>query len=162
VANGSLSASAPQAFRGLLLPRGGLMHLEFALGASAVEASAEVALFDHHGNMVHRGVVQAGRTLTWDLMLPAGAYSFRLVAGTADGSALAPLGFVIRGLLLSDPIGPPLVDPTTPPERYIDPVWFGNPFWVTVSLIDPYGRPVSLTDPPPVVSLPPGWLPPGG
>lgn len=154
VAQGVLNAASPQAFRGMALPAGGVMHFQIGLDASSQPAAATFDLFDQNGTLVYRGSVLAGQTTTWNLLLPAGAYTFRLVGGTSAGDPLADVSFSIGTKLLSDPIGPQLVDPTVLPERLVDPVWFGGGFYVQLGLVDPFGRPVGVIAPPNPIAVP--------
>jgi len=156
-ATGALTATAPQAFRGFELPRGGVIHLDAATQAPAgLSGAVEVAVFDQQGNVVFRQVVSAGQTLSANLLLGPGAYTIRLVGATQDGSALPNLPFTISSQLLSDPIGPQLIDPTNPPPLDATPVWFTTGFFDVLALTDPYGRPISPLQPlPPVAQVPP-------
>jgi hypothetical protein len=73
------------------------------------------------------------------VLLAAGQYTWRFVGGAADGSELAPTAVDLKALVLDDPIGPPLIDPTEvppPPE----PNWLLDGFREILALIDPSGR----------------------
>jgi hypothetical protein len=155
-ATGALTAGQPQAFRGFVLPQGGVIQLEVATQPPAgLVGAVEVTLFDQQGNLVLDQVVQAGQLFSVDLLLGPGAYTLRLVAATAEGSALPNVPFTVSSLLLNDPIGPQLIDPTSPPPVNPAPVWYDTGFVSLLALVDPYGRPISpLQSPLPVVRLP--------
>jgi hypothetical protein len=130
--------------------------MDIGLSSQGGQAAAvELALFDLQGQLVYRQVAQTGQTLSLNLFLPAGAYTLRLVGGAADGSPLAGIGFTISSTQLNDPIGPTLIDPTVIPPPPGDLTWFGGGFWITLAIVDPFGRPLTLMDPPPVVQVPP-------
>jgi hypothetical protein len=154
VATGVLTDDTPQAFLGVYLPEGGVLHLDVGLASLGGPAAVELALFDLQGNMVYRDVATTGQTLSLNLLLPAGAYTLRLVGGSGDGSPLAGVTFTIASELLNDPIGPKLIDPTVLPPDDPPIQWFGGGFYVELALVDPYGRPVRLMPPPPVVGAP--------
>jgi hypothetical protein len=147
---GTLDAEQPQTTRGLVLSQATLLHVELegqTLGA--VETAVEATLFDEQGNVVFQQTVKAGQTITANLFLQAGKYTWRFVGGTADGSALAETTFDLRQLVLNDPIGPALVDPTQVPSPD-EPLWLPQGFGSFLALLDPYGRPLSP------ITLPPG------
>jgi hypothetical protein len=147
---GVLDAQLPQTTRGLVLSEATLLHVELeAQTLGSVETSVEATLFDESGNVVFRQTVKAGQTVAANLFLQAGQYTWRFVAGTADGSALAETTFAVRQLVLNDPIGPALIDPThVPPPA--EPLWLPSGFARFLALLDPYGRPLSP------IALPPG------
>ncbi len=156
---GVLTAAEPQQFGGLLLPQSGVVRLEVDLTAVKAAAKVAVAVYDLDGRVVYRQTVQAGKEAEVKMFLPGGAYTVRLVAGTKDGSPLPDLPYEIRTFQLSDPIGPKPTDPTAPPTRAVTPEWYNGPFKLVPALTDPYGRPVSLLNPPKVVVLPPEKMP---
>jgi hypothetical protein len=155
-ASGTLTAADSQAFRGVLLGQGGLLHLEVATQPPVgLAGEVQMDIFDLQGNLLFSAVTAAGQTLRVDLLLGPGAYTIRLVAATASGGPLPDLPFTISSLLLNDPIGPQLIDPTLPPPRESMPLWFDSGFFNLLALTDPYGRPITPLKPaPPVVQLP--------
>jgi hypothetical protein len=145
VASGTLTDTTRQALRGLSVGVSGVTALAIDLDApgASVETSVEVALVDAAGRMVWRQTGRTGTRLSATLLLAKGNYTLRLVGGTMDGSAMSNVSFGIRSELLSDPIGPGLIDPTLPPPpREIDPTWFDTGFFKVITIIDPYGRPL--------------------
>jgi hypothetical protein len=157
-ASGTLTASVPEVFRAVAVEEAEVRHFDLTAqtAAGSVATAVEAVLFDDQGRVVFRQVFQAGQTMSVNLVLPPGNYTWRLVAGTADGSPLAPMTFTISSLLLNDPIGPELIDPTqgVPPDP--PPVWLDGGFYIALAPTDPYGRPLSpITAPaplPPVVN----------
>ena len=55
-------------------------------------------------------------------------------------------------MVLNDPVGPPLIDPTQiPPD--LPPLWYDGGFVILLALQDPFGRPLSPIPPPTQVVL---------
>jgi hypothetical protein len=154
-ASGTLTAAVPEAFRAVAVPQSEVMHFDLTAGvpAGAATTRLEAVLFDDQGQVVFRQVFQAGRTLSVNLMLQPGNYTWRLTAGSADGSALAVTSFTIASLRLNDPIGPTLIDPTQPVPPDQPPTWYEGGFFIALALTDPYGRPLSPITPPPPLPL---------
>jgi hypothetical protein len=154
---GVLDAAMQQTTRGLELSESTLLHVELQVQtAGSVAAAVEATLFDDQGRVVFQQTVVAGQTISVNLYLQAGKYTWRFVGGSADGSPLADTTFWLRQMQLNDPIGPPLLDPTEvpPPTK---PLWLPDGFLPLLALTDPYGRPLSPIAPPP----PPAGPPPG-
>ena len=153
---GTLTATAPVAYRGLVLPSSTLVRLDLLFtSAQPGAASVEVALFDAQGTMVYREIVPVGQKVTIQLFLPAGAYTFRFVGGMADGTTLNDIAYEASAILLSDPIGPQLINPDAPPPPPPpDPGWYAQGFFTYLALLDPFGRPIAIYYPPTVVTLP--------
>ena len=86
-----------------------------------------------------------GQTVSVNLFLPAGSYTFRVVGGTQDGSPLPPTTYTISGIPVNAPIGPPLVPPsTTPPPTPIAFQWLYTALYQVLALVDPYGHPLHM------------------
>src|SRR5262249_6760324 len=122
-------------------------------------ATVEVALFNLNGDMVYRTRVKSGKEAKIKAFLPEGAYTMRLVAANADGSPISDLPFTLKTNVLTDAIGPKLVDPNAPQPKPMVPEWYSNGFKVVLAVTDPFGRPVTFIEPPPVVFLPPDKMP---
>jgi hypothetical protein len=133
-----------QQFRAVQLPQTELVT--FRISASApgvtVESALLVNIHDAQGNILWQGTVLAGHTLSVTLLLPAGGLEFSFVGGTADGSDLTGLNYTVQAEVLSDPVGPPLVDPDNPPPRDLTPIWVEDGIYFISALFDPYGRPI--------------------
>jgi hypothetical protein len=148
---GTLTAGIPEAFRAVWVRQSGVVHFDVQAQMTAGEA-VEATLFDLQGNVVYRQVLGAGQMLSVNLFLQPGGYTWRLVGGMAGGSALPATAFTIASMLLNDPVGPPLHDPTQipPPDP---PLWYEGGFVILLALQDPYGRPLSPIPPPTQVVL---------
>src|SRR5207244_3352192 len=112
-----------EVFRGLAVPQSTTFHFDLSAQtpahspvtpsggrcsapAGAATISVEAVLFDDHGNVVFRQLFQAGQTVSVNLFLQPGNYTWRLVSGTANGSPLPATTFTICSLMLNDPVGP--------------------------------------------------------
>jgi hypothetical protein len=158
VDHGVLTADSSQQFRGLLLPESGVVRLDVNLKSASRGATVEVALFDLDGDLVYRTLVKSGKEAKLKTFLPEGAYTMRLLGANADGSPLSVLPYTINTSVLTDAIGPKLIGPNPPPQPIV-PEWFGSGFKVVLAVTDPFGRPVTFIEPPPVVFLPPNKVP---
>lgn len=107
---GALDASNTQISPVLNVQQNTLFH--FVLGA---DASADVAItltiVDQKGATVSTITAQPGKPISVTLMFLKGAYTFRVSAATTSTLA-SPLSFTLKGLDLTDPIGPQPDDPT--------------------------------------------------
>ncbi|MCI0682903.1 MAG: matrixin family metalloprotease [Gemmataceae bacterium] len=117
--DGQLTASAPDTTFQLTTKQTQLHH--FVLSATtanpAVEAAVRMTIYDCEGRVVATRVAKAGETVSFDVALPPGTFFVRFAAGTKDKSAALPaLSFKLKGLVASDPIGPPVTDPTCDPS----------------------------------------------
>lgn len=157
---GTLSAEDAQQFRGLLLPQSGVVRLEIDLMSAPKGAVVEVGLFGLDGEVAFLALVESGKKAQLNLFLPQGAYTVRLLGASADGSPLQDTPFTVQASVLTDPIGPKLVDPNAPPRpRAVQPEWYNKGFKAVLAVTDPFGRPVKPIAPPPVVLLPPEKVP---
>ena len=114
-AAGTLTAAAPLGVSTVHVGEAQVLHLVLDLTGNAASATAgvRVTVFDSAGRVVDSRFAPAGDAASLNVSLPPGDYRVLVAAGTTDGSALPALRFAIRGLTLSDPIGPQPVDPTT-------------------------------------------------
>jgi hypothetical protein len=150
MASGTLTASAPQDARSLQVNESGLFHFvaSISTGGAAAATAARVTLYDQAGNVVTSLVVRDGQSQSLTLQLAPGIYTFRFVAATKDGSALPTTTFNLRGLLVSDPIGPQptggALSPSSPaPAATTDTtyLWLQTAYYTFLSLTDPYADP---------------------
>ena len=113
-AAGTLTAAAPLGVSTVHVGEAQVLHLVLDLTGNAASATAgvRVTVFDSAGRVVDSRFAPAGDAASLNVSLPPGDYRVLVAAGTTDGSALPALRFAIRGLTLSDPIGPQPVDPT--------------------------------------------------
>ncbi len=102
IASGQVSEDTP-ASGVLSVPEGRLFH--FVLSA---DAAVHLDIIDASGN-----VVQALTTGSVTVFLGPGAYFFRY--RIEGGSAAPVVSYTLQGLVLDDPIGPALIDPTLAP-----------------------------------------------
>src|SRR5262249_33148500 len=145
VTSGTLSAHDVEQFRGVRLPEAGVLHVEFSTPTiPGVATAVEVALINSQGKVVFQQAVSTGQTLNANIFLGAGNYSWRIVGGTADGSALPTISWQMRSELLNDPIGPQLVIPLggQAPQRDITPYWRDVAYYWLWKYITPFGRPI--------------------
>ncbi len=114
------------------------------LAATGTSGSVRMELRDANGHLVQTLSASAGQTITGGtLLLVPGTYTVRFIL--APGATA--LNYSLSGVVLSDPIGPVLTDPTLTPQ-FVSPTnpnlyfypgnvsWAGPYFWV---LIDPHG-----------------------
>ncbi len=138
---GSLKSGSSDPYRFFVaLPQLFQLNLAAAPGSGAVR----MELRNGNGTLVQTLTASAGQTITGGtLLLVPGTYTVRFVL--APGAT--PLSYSLSGVVLSDPIGPVLTDPTLTPQ-FVSPsnpnlffypgnvTWPGAYFWV---LIDPHG-----------------------
>jgi hypothetical protein len=140
--SGTLKAGSSDQYRFFVaLPQ--LFQLNLA--ATGSSGAVRMELLNASGTLVQTLTVRPGQTITGDtLLLVPGTYTVRFVL---VGRITGPLGYSLSGVVLSDPIGPVLHDPTYTPQ-FVSPSnpnlffypgnvsWAGPFFWV---LIDPHG-----------------------
>ncbi|MDY3555758.1 matrixin family metalloprotease [Gemmata sp. JC717] len=116
-AAGTLSAAVPVNTSSFAVNQPQVLHLVFDLSQNAAStvAGARFTVLDTQGKVVASQFVLAGDVASVNIFLRPGAYSVLVGAGTLDGSALGTLRYVIRGITLSDPIGPQPVSTVTQP-----------------------------------------------
>lgn len=116
LAEGTLDDSSRQDFQTLQVTQSELFH--FVLSADtldrSVPAAVQMTIQDQKGNVLSSLVIQDGEPVSRNLFLVPGTYTFRFTGGTI-GQPLSPLSYRLRGLSLSDPIGPEVEDTTLAP-----------------------------------------------
>jgi hypothetical protein len=160
-ASGTLTAANPAALSVLAVNEAQVLHLVLDLGGNApsLAAGVRVTVVGAAGAVVASQFVLAGDAVSLNLFLKPGTYGVLVGAGTLDGSALTSLRIALRGLTLSDPIGPQPVTTTTQPA--------GSPASAPTPSPQPvepapltYTRRVGPVDPPPRgwgAAPPPDW-----
>ncbi len=117
-AAGTLDAESPVALHSLHVGQSQLLHLLLDLTADAASAEGVwVTIFDAHGAVRGRVGAQAGDARSNSaILLEPGMYTVQ-VAGVSlgGGASLGEVGYRLRGLVISDPLGPILHDPTFDP-----------------------------------------------
>jgi hypothetical protein len=114
--SGTLTQDSRSAFGGLQVTQTQLFH--FALSVGGVPgsgAAVRMVIYDQNGAVVAALTALAGDTQTLTVLLGPGTYTVRFALGGPGGAVLSPTSFVLRGVGLSDPIGPTPTDPTLAP-----------------------------------------------
>jgi hypothetical protein len=107
---GALDASTTQISPVLNVQENTLFH--FVLGAdTSANVAITLTIVDQKGATVSTITAQPGKPVSVTLMFLKGAYTFRISAATTSSLA-SPLSFSLKGLDLTDPIGPQPDDPT--------------------------------------------------
>src|SRR5262249_60036322 len=92
---------------------GRLIHLFLSAGSTGdPSAVLRLALLDAAGNLICWLTATAGQSFSTTLLLGPGDYTFRF---TTDSPSAAPAPFTLQSLVVDDPIGPALADPTLAP-----------------------------------------------
>jgi hypothetical protein len=117
-ATDTLTATRPDVASALTVSSSELFHfvLSAGTGNAAGAAGVRLTIYDKSGKVVFTLVALNGQTVSADVYLAKGNYVARFAGGTPDGSPLPALTFVLRGLTMSDPIGPSASDPTSSPS----------------------------------------------
>lgn len=117
-ASGTVSQAAPNDFRTLQVTQSQLFHLVLSVnsGQVPVATAVKMTIYNQAGNAVSTMTVRNGETQTLTVFLAPGTYTVRFAGGTSDGSPLPVTSYLLRGLSLSDPIGPKTTDPTLAPS----------------------------------------------
>src|SRR5262249_17197776 len=104
--------------------------------SGAPGTAVQTIIYDQNGAIVASLTAMSGETQTLTVFLSPGTYTVRFVVGGLNGVLLTPTSYVLRGLGLSDPIGPQPTDPTmtpiapTAPDPTITPPDLGY-YWLT-------------------------------
>lgn len=114
VADGTLTAAQPQLARSLEVTRSQGFRFQLT-AAGADDAGARFVILDGTGAVVFSTVAASGQTVIGDVLLAPGTYTIVIVGGTKDGSPLTALQVTAAFMVLTDPIGPALVDEYTAP-----------------------------------------------
>lgn len=114
----TLSAAAPQQSAMLFVAQDQLFH--FHLTADAIGAPPDMGVHmtiaDSNGTVVFDLVAPAGIAVSADpVLLAPGAYTVSFTAMSANATLPTPLNYTLQGSVLSDPIGPAVLDPTLQP-----------------------------------------------
>jgi hypothetical protein len=115
--NTTLSSSTPQVYQQFTATETELFHLVLSASGTQAAASVQVTIQNAQGQVVGTLWAQAGNTVSTNIWLTPGAYTFTYSASTSDGSALLPLGVRLEVADLSDPIDPYAVDTTSSPSQ---------------------------------------------
>jgi hypothetical protein len=111
----TLTAGQPQQTGVLHVQQTALYHEVLSVGNTAGEA-VTLTITDHSGAVVGQVTAGAGSSASLTVLLSPGTYHFSFTASRSDGAALNPLAFVLKGTVLTDPIGPTSEDPTDAPS----------------------------------------------
>jgi hypothetical protein len=168
---GTLTQATPQLASTLTVSQSELFHfvLSAATGNASDAAGVRMTIYNGKGQVVFTMVAFNLQTITANVYLAKGTYLVRFAAGTPNGAPLPALTYVLRGLTISDPIGPSSTDPTSSPSdpnqpppppatdsstSSSDPSWSSSSSYnnstdpnqkSTVSPSDPYSDPYSTT-----------------
>jgi hypothetical protein len=115
IASGSLSATNPQAQDNLFVARSQLFQfvLDVDSGGVTTDAQVRLDLFNAAGQLVFTLACPAGETVSGtSVFLTPGQYLMRLSVVSGSGGSVPLLHYRLRGMNLSDPIGPAQQDPT--------------------------------------------------
>lgn len=113
----TLTASAPVVVGKFTANEDQVLHLvlDATQNPASGVAGARLIVVDAASAVVDSRFVLAGDAASVNLSLRPGEYRFLVGGGTTDGSAFGALRFALRGLTLSDPIGPQPITTTTNP-----------------------------------------------
>jgi hypothetical protein len=111
----TLTAAQPQQSGVMNVQQTALYHFALTAGNTAGE-SVTLTITDQTGAVVGQVTAGAGSSVSLTLILNPGKYRFSFVASRSDGAALVPVAFVLKGTVLTDPIGPTTEDPTDAPS----------------------------------------------
>jgi hypothetical protein len=114
--SGTLTQDASNAYGGLQVTQTQLFHFALSAGGTPGSGTAvRMVLYDQNGSVVASLTALSGDTQTLTVLLGPGTYTVRMELGGPAGMALSPTSYVLRGIGLSDPIGPLPSDPTMDP-----------------------------------------------
>src|SRR5207302_153181 len=116
VTSGALDVTHPTASGSFVLGQAQLFHFVLSANAGgAANVSVRLKIVDRSGAVVGSVAAADGQSVSLTPFLAAGTYSIRFDAVTGSGQAVPVIGYVLRGLGISDPIGPEEDDPTGTP-----------------------------------------------
>jgi matrixin len=106
--SGTLSQSSRDDFRTLQVNQSQLFHMVMSVdsGQVPVGTAVKMTIYDQSGNVISALTALNGETQSLTLFLAPGTYTVRFAGNTTDGSPLPATNYVLRGVSLSDPIGP--------------------------------------------------------
>ncbi|MBL8892466.1 MAG: matrixin family metalloprotease [Planctomycetaceae bacterium] len=163
LASGTLSNTSPQTKQkqhALYVAETQMFHLSLAaLSPTPPElAQVWVTIFDPRGNPVYRVLSVPGQTRSaQSVVLSPGSYTILTSLATSTDSLFASIDYVLKGVDVTDPIGPELIDPSKKPFKKIDGttyVYPGNRLSPNTYLVvegAPGITPDQLLSPPPTV-----------
>lgn len=144
-ASGILTPSSPQQVQGVTIGRS--EAVQFILNADATGATdaaqVQMLIYDVNNNVVFALVAYAGQPASSGVAyLAAGAYHIAYVAVARSGTLTSALSYGLKGILLSDPIGPQPVSSSDPLPPLPDPFTWTDPSYLSLQIlygyIDPY------------------------
>jgi hypothetical protein len=146
VMSGNLTDNQKTDYITMTVPKPSVFNftLEATSADPSVESGLRLIIFATTGQPVATLTVDAGRTSSGTILLPAGTYYLQFSAATKAGCPLPNMSFRLRALLVSDPIDPYAPpDPTNPPPPPPDflTVDQGDPFYIALGLTDPWTNP---------------------
>ncbi len=115
---GTLTATAPQSFNSLTLTQNTLLNFALAAQTASAAPAQQVWMFiyDALGNLVFALSAAAGQpAATGSAYLAAGTYTVQFTTVSLTGAAVQPVTYSLAGQILSSPIGPTVIDPTSSP-----------------------------------------------
>lgn len=98
----------------LPLEQNALVHLLLESSPTAEASTMLLVLLDERGNEVGRLTAPVGELASTTLLLPRGTHHLFVTALDSRGQAVAGVGFSVKMLELSDPLGPRLEDRVLP------------------------------------------------
>jgi hypothetical protein len=116
-AAGTVTATAPAQTQTLTVSQSSAYHFILAADAGgAPDVEVQMSIYDQAGNLVFQLVAFAGQPASTGLAyLAAGTYTVQYTAVSQSGVLPPSLSYSLQGSVVSDPIGPLLVDNTTTP-----------------------------------------------
>ena len=155
----SLTANAPVVVGRFTVNEEQVLHLVFDASQNPASATSGARLFvvDASGRIVDTRFVLAGDVVSLNLSLRPGEYRFLVGGGTTDGSAFGTLQFALRGLPLSDPIGPQPITACATPAGTPPPPAGGTPPPPVVWPSDTVPAPITTASPPWWIAPPTDW-----
>jgi hypothetical protein len=157
-AAGTLTAAAPVQTTDVTVSPGQVLHLVLTAGPAPAAAGVRVSVLGADDRLLGSRFAAGGETVSLSTYLPAGTYRLLAAGGTTDGSATPDLAYTVRGLSVSDPVGPRGVDVTLRPDVPV-PVSPPPPPVATPSAPRPQSpvTPVQPTGPNWIITPPTDW-----
>src|SRR5262249_42645620 len=78
--------------------------------------SLQLTVRDSSGNVLGQVSAAPGQGISLTLLLAPGTYTVSVTAYRTDGNPITPVQFRLKGIVLTDPVGPQPDDPTTSPS----------------------------------------------
>ena len=144
-ASGLLTASNPQQVQTVTVNHAEALQFILNADASGATDAAQVQLliYDANNNVVFALIAYAGQSASSGVAyLAAGTYHVCYVAVARSGTLTSALTYDLKGILLSDPIGPQPVSSSDPLPPMPDPFSWTDPSYLALQIlygyIDPY------------------------